>query len=675
GYFTGVCGTTIYTGSALPKESHGNAFVCEGASNIVHRMRLEPDGVGFSAHRVEQKREFIASEEVWFRPIQFAHAPDGAFYLADMYREVFEHPGAVPPSAKKHLDLNFGSDRGRIYRIVPEGFRQPPPVRLGDTSTEALVGLLAHPNSWHRRTASRLLYERRQRKAVEPLKRLAAQSPSPLGRMHAMYALAGQEALTAEVVLARLDDEHPRVREHAVRLAEEVLAESPGVREKLYATFDDDDLRVRYQLAFTLGQIAGDKATRALAELAKRDGRDRWIRVAILTSTFGRAGELFARLAADAKWRGTGDGRSLLEQLAQQAGLEDRSDQIAEVFQSLDTFGDAEKPLAQAVVRGLSKGLAEVGSPLLASLSSGGGSRAGQLLVEMIEQSKQAASDPKEPLERRVAAARSLALASFDDAADILAGLLDSREPQAVQTAAVHALNRFDDREVAETIVDAWLGLTPKVRSEAAEALFARPERLWALLTAIEDKVIMPSQLDPARLQFLLSHPQQQIREEAARLLEDAQLAPREEVVEAWRDVLDMEGDVQRGKAVFKRECAKCHRLEGVGVELGLPLNTIGNRGPETILLNVLDPNREVNPTYLNYIVITEEGLSITGMIESETATSVTLKRPEGETDTVLRANIDELVNTGLSIMPEGQEKLMTRREMADVIAYLMSIE
>ena len=350
-------------------------------------------------------------------------------------------------------------------------------------------------------------------------------------------------------------------------------------------------------------------------------------------------------------------------------------DQIAEVHKSLDGLPEDEKQLAQAVVRGLSKGLAEVGSPLLASLSSGGDSRAGQLLAEMVEQSKTLAADDQQPVDRRASAIRSLGLAPFEEAGDILSELLDSRQPQGVQTATLQALSRFQDAEVAEMIVDAWLGFTPKVRGEAAEALFARPERLSVLLAAIEGEVIMPSQLDPARIQFLLSHPDQTIRQEASRLLGSAQLAPREQVVTAWRDVLGMKGDVARGKEVFRRECSKCHLLEGVGVELGLPLNTIGNRGPETILLNVLDPNREVNPAYLNYIVITNEGLSITGMITAETATSITLKRAEGETDTVLRTNIDELVNTGQSIMPEGQEKLTTRQEMADVIAYLMSIE
>lgn len=675
GYFTGVCGTTIYTGSALPKEVYGNAFVCEGSSNIVHRMRLEPNGVGFTAHRVEQKKEFLASEEIWFRPIQFAHAPDGAFYMADMYRETYEHPGAIPPSAKKHIDLSTGNDRGRIYRLVPEDFKQPVPVRLGEMSVAQLVPLLGHPNSWHRRTASRLLYERQDRKAIEPLKKLTAKSSSPLGRMHAMYALDGQDALTDEVVLARLEDKHPRVREHAVRVSEKVLADSPAVREKLYTMSGDEDLRVRYQLGFTLGEISGTKATAALAEVAKRDVGDSWVRVAILSSSYGRPGRLYALLAADAEWRNSGGGRAFLEQLAEQTGLQNQSDQIAEVLKSLDGFGLEDKQLAQGVVRGLSKGLAKAGSPLLADLSSGGGSRAGELLTEMVEQSKVAAGDSKQPVDQRVAAVRSLGLASFDDVVDILTDLLDSLQPPEIQTAAIQALSQFQHDDVPEIIVEGWPGFTPKVRGEAAEALFARTERLSILLAAIDDQVIKPSQLDPARIQFLLAHTDQTIRDEASRLLSSAKLAPRKEVVEAWRDVLDMKGEKVRGKAVFKRECSKCHLLEGVGVELGLPLNTIGNRGAETILLSVLDPNREVNPSYLNYIVVTTRGLQISGMITSETASSITLKRAEGETDTVLRANIDELISTGLSIMPEGQEKAMTKQEMADVISYLMSLE
>jgi len=672
GYFTGICGTTIYTGSAWPQQCRGQALTCEGSGNLVHRMRLEPDGVGFKAYRTEEKKEFLTSDEIWFRPIQFAHAPDGALYLADMYRETYEHPGAVPPSAKKHIDLTTGNDRGRIYRIVPEGFKQPKPVRLGSMSSSELVRLLEHPNSWHRRTASRLLYERQDRQAIPPLVKLAAESPSPLGRMHAMYALDGQGALTADVVLPRLDDEHPRVREHAIRLAEKVLGDSPVVRAKLYAMAGDDDARVRYQSAFTLGEIPGTQATAALAAIAARDAGDRWVRLAVLSSSLGRAGELFAQLAADQKWRSGPSGIALLEQLAEQTGVQNQGDQVAEVLRVLDALPDGEKNLARAAVRGLSRGLKKANSPLLKRLAS---DKAGELLLEMVDKAKTQATDVKAPVAQRTEAVRSLALASFEEVGNTLARLLESRQPQEVQTAALRALGRFRDEQVAGFVVDAWGGFSPKVRGEAAEALFARPERLPVLFAAIENKSINPSQLDPARVQFLLKHPDKRIREPASRLLGSAKLARRTEAMAAYRDVLDMKGHLARGKAVFKKECSTCHKLEGVGYDLGLPLATVQSRGREGILSQILDPNREINPAYLNYTLLTDDGLTVTGMITAETATSITLTRAEGESDTVLRTNIDELQSTGLSIMPEGLEKQVNKQDMADLIEYLMSVQ
>ncbi len=678
GYFTAACGVTIYRGNAYPAAFRGNAFVCEGAGNLVHRMRLERAGVGFTAHRTEQGREFLTSDEIWFRPIQFTNAPDGTLYMADMYREVYEHPDAVPPSVKKHLDLTAGNDRGRIYRIVPEGFRQPRPPRLSEASTAELVQLLEHPNGWHRTTASRLLYERQDRGAIDLLGKLAAESSSPLGRMHATHALAGIETASAQtrltdVVLARLGDEHPRVREHAVRLAERVLDDSPAVREKLYAMPADDDARVRYQLAFTLGEIPGTQATASLARIAARDAGDSWVRMAVLSSSTGRTGELFSSLAADAAWRHTAPARTLLEQLAEQTGLQNRGDQVAEVLGVLDGLAEDDQSLAQAVVRGFSGGLAKAGSPLRSQVA--GGSKAGLLLAALVEQSKTAAADSDLAVSRRTEAVRSLALASFDDARDVLGELLDGRQPQEVQVAALRTLGRFRHEDVAPMVVAAWSGFTPRVRGEAAEALFARADRLPVLLAAIEEKRIAPAQLDPARVQFLLAHPAEEIRIVAERLLGGAKLARREKVVAAYRDALKLTGDTTRGKAAFKQECAKCHKLEGEGYDLGLPLGTVSSRGREGILLQILDPNRDVNPSYLNYVVLTDDGLSITGMITAETATSITLTRAEGEADTVLRAEIEEMQNTGLSIMPEGLEEQLSRQDVADVIEYLMSIE
>src|SRR6185437_7775065 len=284
GYFTGATGATIYRGDAWPKQPYELAVVGDVGSNLVHRKRLEPNGLEFVAKRIDERSEFVASTDIWFRPAQFANAPDGTLYIMDVYREVIEHPDSLPPVIKKHLDLTSGRDRGRIYRIVPDGFKQRPLPRLGNASTVELVALLEHTNGWHRQTASRLLYERNDRAAEPLLAALAKNSKSPLGRMHALYALAGLEALQSESLLRALGDEHPGVREHAIKLAERLLEPSPSgrgqgegesrvnspspqpspagrgslppdIHEKLLSLAGDEELRVRYQLAFTLGEL------------------------------------------------------------------------------------------------------------------------------------------------------------------------------------------------------------------------------------------------------------------------------------------------------------------------------------------------------------------------------------------------------------------------------------
>ena len=125
GYFTGSTGVTIYRGNAWPKESQGQAIIGDVGSNIIHRKVIEWKGLVPIARRVDENREFVASTDIWFRPVQFANAPDGALHILDMYREVIEHPKSLPPEIKQHLDLTSGRDRGRLYRILPDGFQQP----------------------------------------------------------------------------------------------------------------------------------------------------------------------------------------------------------------------------------------------------------------------------------------------------------------------------------------------------------------------------------------------------------------------------------------------------------------------------------------------------------------------------------------------------------------------
>jgi putative membrane-bound dehydrogenase-like protein len=175
GYFTSATGVTIYRGDAYGPEFRGNAFIADCGSNLIHRKILHGDGQ-LVAQRApgEEKSEFLASRDNWFRPVSLTNAPDGCLWFCDMYREVIEHPWSLPEPLKARLDLNAGHDRGRIWRIVPAGHTPRAAPRLGASSTAELIALLEHPNGWHRDTAARLLHERNDPAATPALAAVVA---------------------------------------------------------------------------------------------------------------------------------------------------------------------------------------------------------------------------------------------------------------------------------------------------------------------------------------------------------------------------------------------------------------------------------------------------------------------------------------------------------------------
>ena len=678
GYFTGATGVTIYRGDAWPEEWQGVAVVGDAGSNLVHRKRLEAPGLELVARRIDRESEFVSSRDTWSRPVQFANAPDGTLHIIDTYREVIEHPASIPPEIKRHLDLTSGRERGRIYRIAPAGFTPRPAPRLGQASTAELVRLLGHPNAWHRETASRLLFIRQDRAAVPLLEALLAESAAPLARLHALSALDGLSALDAQTVLAALRDQAPGVRRHAARLAEAFFA-TPGVVEAVAALADDPDVEVRYQAAFSLGERQAmppavvPAARAALVKIARRDAGDRWMRVAIQSSAVDDAADVLAGLFAAAATGGLApEAAPLVESLAAQVAAQDRAADVRRLVGLLEPGGDIEPGIAIALARGLAVGLGRPGSTLARLRDEGGLAGLDGIVAGLVERAARTAGDQQASVAARVAAIEGLGMGRFSAVRPTLEKLLDSREPIAVQAAAVARIGGFAEPEAAEVLITAWPTLAPRLKEAALEALAARPDRALALFAAIEAGRVPAADIPSARLAVLAASKQSEVAAGAARLLARQGSAHRTDVLAAYDGCLTLAGDVDRGRLVFRAACAACHRVEGTGHELGPNLSTMKSRGPEAILVNVLDPNREVNPLYMNYVCVTEDGRTVTGMLAAETATSVTLRRAEGAEDTVLRSDIEELKSLGQSMMPEGLEKQVDRQAMADLIAYLM---
>jgi putative membrane-bound dehydrogenase-like protein len=675
GYVTSACSPVVYAADLFPEPYRGNSFVCDPANNLIHRDVLEPHGVTFTAKRADADCEFLASTDTWFRPVHLTLGPDGGLYVLDFYREVIETPLSLPDDIKKKLNLE-SRGRGRIWRIVPEGTKPAAKPALGKATTEELVKHLADGNLWWRLTAQRLLVERQDKTAVGALRQLAREAKFAPGRAHALWTLRGLNALDDDTLERALKGPSEGVREQAVRLAEERLA-SDRVWAAVADLTEDASPRVRFQLAFSLGEAETPEAVEALAKVLRHDADDPWTRTAVLSSVARMAPTLLAAAAHDRDFARTAAGRQVLTRLAGMVGARGSDKELALAL-GLLAVPDQDNPGWQvAILEGLGQGLQNSGRSLRRFWAQPPADLKGALEQSQpfFERAAAAARDGKRSVADRVAAARLLGYGPFDVASVPLQELLTPQNPAELQLAAIRALSVHDDPKVAELLLAPWTSYSPTSRREVLEALFARTDRLGRLLTAIEEKKLPTAQVEPARLEQLRKHPDAAVRQRAQKLLAGSGTPDRRKVVEDYKAALDLKSDADRGKMLFKKTCSTCHRLENEGTEVGPDLlSALRNKSAEQLLLDVLDPSREVDPRYLNYVVTTKNGRSFTGLIAAETASSITLRRAEKAEDTILREQIDTIEATAKSVMPEGLETQLSKQDVADVIAYLQKV-
>jgi len=675
GFFTGATGITIYRGDAWPKEYRGNLIVGDVANNLVYRARLEHKGLELVAHRADEGAEFVASRDMSFRPVQFANAPDGSLYVLDMYRQLIEGAAFLPPEFFKHIDPVAGHKLGRIYRIVPKDFKRRPRPQLSKARTSELVALLDHPNGWHRDTASRLLKQSGDVVATPLLKKLVRDGKSPEGRMTALSTLAARQSLDDDTLLVGLSDADSNVRTIAAKVAVDFVGKYadryPASRERLFHLANDGDIRVRYQVAFSLGELDGPLQAETIARLVVQDGTDQWMRLALLSSTLNTAGDVFLRLAANKNSRSKSHVSRFLTTLAQQIGRAGQSRQIGSVLKSLDQISDSEAGLESGIVKATVENLTGKQRDQFLAAASG---NAAAVLEQLLTGSRQRAANADLPIDERVAAIRDLQLASWQDTSRVLEELMSLQQPPAVRSAVLTTLGGFNTPAAAKLMIEHWSGFSPALRREVAEVLLSRRKWVGQLLDAVEEKTINQADIGPARIALLKQHPDEVIRKRVTSVFAGSGLQRRQSVVDAYQPALKLAGDVNRGRAVFRKNCTACHKLEGEGKVIGADLKGIRQRGLASIMLNVLDPNREVKPKFVSYVLLTESGRVYTGMILSENANSVTIQQPDGKQVMVQRSEIETLRSTALSFMPEGLEKEIDQQAMADLLEYLNSV-
>jgi putative heme-binding domain-containing protein len=683
GYFTGATGVTIYTGDAWPREFVGNAFIGDVGSNLVHRKIIERDAnaIPLKAKRATPNREFIASTDTWFRPVQFANGPDGNLYVLDMYREVIEHPASLPPVLKKHLDLTSGRDRGRIYRVVHtenspaarrEGWRRDLP---GNASTQDLVAMLTHKNGWHRTTAARLLFERNDPAAAKHLAKVLHGGYGASGRIRSAYLLAHSKDFFP---ILNLGDRDPDVARHAARIIGTQLR-SLSAQEQTATDYFVTPLvnqasgvarAFRFEVALALGETTNPIRLDGLAKVLRKNPEDPYIAAAVYSSLAKDAEKFIALLLEDTDFSQSSAGRRHVIELCRQMGARGDANELTAIARIAAVPPNHLQELVGEMLIATVRGAGASRRKVREQLSEATGGKSDETINLLVQQSLRTAGNEAADPAARVAAIATLPLAEFQIAEPLLTELLAPRHPQNVQLAALAALGEFRDADVAPIILAAYGGMGPTLRLQAAELLISRAATARLLLATVERGEISARDLDPSTIQRLKTHADATVSQQAAALLQD--VAPkRTEVVDAHQDVLQLAGDPAHGRDVFKNNCTVCHRKNGEGVEVGADLATVVTRSPEALLMSILDPNREVDPKFVQYTVLTVDGLVKSGMIAGETATSITLKRQENLTETIPRADIEQLTSTKMTLMPEGLEKQIDKQSLADLIAYL----
>jgi putative membrane-bound dehydrogenase-like protein len=646
-HVTSACSATPYRDDLFGPDFATSVFICEPVHNVVHREVLVADGVSFASRRADDEREseFLASADHWFRPTMLKTGPDGALYIADMYRFVLEHPQWIAPETQARLDLRAGEDKGRIYRVFPE---KNPPRAIPDLTKldpAGLVAALDSPSGWQRTTAQRLLIERADRAVAPALAALAKDAMSPKTRLHALWTLKGTGVLDSAMAVAALRDAHPAVRESAVQLA-------TGALEALAPLTDDPEIRVRYRLALELGNSALPEGGQLLAKIALRDGGDPFVRTAVLSSAGPHLRTLLevllsASVAPDAE---------LLSGLARTAAVVPNR---AALSSALSRLYDPNSKLETWRLRAVAGLLDAGGADTLAKA---------QPLIAAARK----LFDPESATRDSGLTLAALSLMGRDgdsDAAEIVP-LLAPQVPAEVQSAAATALARMPEGKGSRVLLAGWGSYAPSLRVEVLRLMLARAASGQDLLAAIEAGKIAAGEIDAASREALLKHKNEGIRDRATKVFSQTR-SDRQKLVGEYLGGMPGVGERERGAAIFRAQCALCHRLRGEGTDVGPDLGMVAGKPLEELLAAILDPNRSIEARYLAYTAATKDGRAFAGLLATESANAIVLKAPGGLEETILRAEVKELTATGRSLMPEGLENALTKEQMADLLRFL----
>ncbi|MBP7142573.1 MAG: ThuA domain-containing protein [Opitutaceae bacterium] len=629
GQFTAAAGCAIYEGGAWPEKWNYSYFTTEPTINIVHHEFVTPDGVSYTSAKEKgrEETEFIRSTDLWFRPIDTRIGPDGALYVIDFYNQAVIHndtrgPTHGPTNAAVRPDRDHYFSR--IWRVQHKQARTLTRPTLDRADVAGLIRVIQnHPNSQVKKTAWRLAQE----------------------------TAAGSAALAAlhKPIGSRAEAEYSIAQE----------ASAPRARREILKTFTGaSDAWTQSAIIAAATQHAAPYLIDAF-EVSENAGLDVFV-TAVAPSL--RAEEIVGVLSAasDARTAGARPLKlALLRSLAQSSKLKPKADPA--LMASLRNF--LEDPAT-----------ASAALPLAARWDSDG--TLASVRERVTTTLQKTLSDSAQSDGARAEAAISL-LSMPQSQAGTLSRIRDlfakATLSGQLRTDFITAIGNVSGDIAASALVEVF---SRTHAQEAFEQILKRPKFTVALLAAIKSGSVDARSLGPVNASRLRRHPNASVSREATSLL--ASLTPeikeKNLLIAQLAPEVEKPGDASKGQAIFTAACAVCHAHGDIaGRPVGPSLTGMGSHGPSELLTHIIDPNREVDPSYHQWDIVTTSGETYVGVIVSENYRSITL-RNQGSDHEILKSDISRRENTHRSLMPEGFEGIGAEG-LRDLLTYMCGID
>ncbi len=714
GGYTAAAGHAIYTARNYPRQWwNRTAFVCGPTGKLVGTFVIEPDGASFTS---SSPLNLLASDDEWAAPIMAEVGPDGNVWVIDWYNYIVQHnptpEGFETGPGNAYLTDIRDRRRGRVYRVVydgEDGQTAAAVPALDPDDPQSSLAALGHSSMRVRLTAQRLLVESGQTDLIPDLISLIAdQSVDEIGlnvaAIHAIAVIDGLGAMADEdgdafaAVVAALDHPSAAVRANAARVLSDTSTAAVALRDA--GLLSDPEPQVVLAALLAMADNSSPLLAGTLADFAAGAAvTDRWLADATTSAAAARPATFLSELAsrsADSEFKpaALAIARRIAEHLARSRPTPEAT------LRLISSLRSGSQPLVSAVIEGLDRGwpadtplpIDEVAKQAIKELfhSADDAAKAGLIQLATRWQTDSLddergevsrimlakVSDAEADTAVRLAAAERL-VAFAPDSDEVVGRLVDEISPLAPPALSIGLIGVVG-KSTAAAATDELIGLasaaTPAIRDAIIRTLLSRPTMTATLLTAIEAGDLAVSDLTALQRQNLNDHPDEKLRTTARRLFESGGLSvnsDRERVVEQKLALTQKTGDAAAGKAVFTKHCATCHKYQGEGNVVGPDLTGMSVHPKSELLIHILDPSRSVESNYRLYTVLTVDGVVINGILAAESRTSVELVDAQARRHTILREDIEELVASRKSAMPEGLEESIDDNGLVDLLEFL----